>query len=287
LSLITAFDPWRSPLCTCPPKLTFNPYTGCDHKCVYCYASSYIPHFYNCRPKKNLLQRLKREAAKLKGELISIANSSDPYPTIEAEKGLTRRCLEILAKQNCRIQIITKSTTVLRDTDLLRRVPSMVAITITTDDLETAKTLEPNAPPPNERLKAAAKLIADGIPVAVRIDPIIPYVNENPETLVKALAETGVRHVTASTYKVKMDNWQRLSLAMPKTAEKLKPLYFEKGEKMGRYTYLPKALRIRLMENLAKLAKKHGLAFSTCREGIKGLNTATCDGSWLIKERKA
>jgi DNA repair photolyase len=287
LSLITAFDPWHSPLCTCPPKLTLNPYTGCDHKCVYCYASSYIPRFYNCRPKKDLLQRLKREAAKLKGELISIANSSDPYPTIEAEKGLTRRCLEILAKQNCRIQIITKSTTVLRDTDLLRRVPSMVAITITTDDLETAKTLEPNAPPPNERLKAAAKLIADGIPVAVRIDPIIPYVNENPETLVKALAETGVRHVTASTYKVKMDNWQRLSLAMPKTAEKLKPLYFEKGEKMGRYTYLPKALRIRLMENLAKLAKKHGLAFSTCREGIKGLNTTTCDGSWLIKERKA
>jgi DNA repair photolyase len=109
----------------------------------------------------------------------------------------------------------------------------MVAITITTDDLETAKTLEPNAPPPIERLKAAARLIAEGIPVAVRIDPIIPYVNENPETLVKTLAETGVRHVTASTYKVKMDNWQRLSLAMPKTAEKLKPLYFEKGEKMG------------------------------------------------------
>jgi len=163
----------------------------------------------------------------------------------------------------------------------------MVAITITTDNVETAKTLEPNAPPPTERLKAAASLIADGIPVAVRIDPIIPYVNDNPETLMKTLAETGVRHVTVSTYKVKMDNWQRLNLAMPKTAEKLKPLYFEKGEKMGRYTYLPKALRIRLMENLAKLAKKHGLAFATCREGLKGLNTATCDGSWLIKERKA
>ena len=287
MNLLSWFDPWRSPLCTCPPKLTFNPYTGCDHKCVYCYATSYIPHFYNCRPKKDLLQRLKREAAKLKGELISIANSSDPYPTVEAETGLTRRCLEILAQHNCRIQIITKSTTVLRDTDLLRRVPSMVAITITTDNVETAKILEPNAPPPTERLKAAASLIADGIPVAVRIDPIIPYVNDNPETLMKTLAETGVRHVTVSTYKVKMDNWQRLNLAMPKTAEKLKPLYFEKGEKMGRYTYLPKALRIRLMENLAKLAKKHGLAFATCREGLKGLNTATCDGSWLIKERKA
>jgi len=285
LSLITWFDPWRSPLCTCPPKLTFNPYTGCDHKCIYCYASSYIPHFYECRPKKDLLKRLEREAAKLKGELISIANSSDPYPTIEAEEGLTRRCLEILTRYNCRIQLITKSNIVLRDIDLLKRAPSMVAITVTTDDEETAKILEPYAPSPAERLKAAEGLIASDVPVAVRIDPIIPYVNENPETLVEALAQIGVRHITASTYKVKADNWQRLSLAMPKTAEKLKPLYFEKGEKIGRYVYMPKNVRLKLMEGLARLAKKYGVKFATCREGLKDLNTATCDGSWLIKEK--
>ncbi len=285
MNLLAWFDPWRSSLCTCPPKLTFNPYTGCDHKCIYCYASSYIPRFYDCRPKKDLLRRLEREAVRLKGELISISNSSDPYPTVEAETGLTRRCLEILARQNCRIQIITKSNIVVRDMDLLRLVPSMVALTITTDNAETAKILEPYAPPPLERLKTAEKLVDEGIPVAVRIDPVIPYVNENPETLVKAIAEIGVKHITASTYKVKADNWQRLNLAMPKTAEKLKPLYFEKGEKIGRYTYLPKDLRLKLMESLAKQAKKYGLKFATCREGLKGLNTATCDGSWLIKEK--
>lgn len=230
-----------------------------------------------------MVRRLEWEAAKLKGELVSIANSSDPYPTVEAEKGLTRRCLEILTRQNCKIQIITKSNIVLRDIDLLKRVPSMVALTITTDDEEIAKILEPNAPPPSERLKTVGRLVACGIPVAVRIDPIIPYVNENPETLVRALAEIGVRHITTSTYKVKADNWQRLSLTMPKTAEKLKPLYFEKGEKLGRYTYMPKTVRLRLMENLAKLAKKYELKFATCREGLKGLNTATCDGTWLIK----
>lgn len=162
----------------------------------------------------------------------------------------------------------------------------MVALTITTEDAETAKILEPYAPTPAERIKTAERLVAEGVPVAVRIDPIIPYVNENPETLVKILAEIGVKHVTASTYKVKLDNWQRLSLAMPKTAEKLKPLYFEKGEKLARYIYLPKSLRLRLLENLAKLAKKHGLKFATCREGLKGLNTAPCDGSWLIKENR-
>ncbi|MEM3797779.1 MAG: radical SAM protein [Candidatus Bathyarchaeia archaeon] len=284
MNLLTWFDPWRSPFCTCPPKLTFNPYTGCDHRCVYCYASSYIPRFYECRPKKDLLPRLKREAVKLKGELVSISNSSDPYPTVEAETGLTRRCIQILAECNCLIQIITKSSIVVRDIDLLKRVPSMVALTITTDDVETAKILEPYAPTPAERLKAAERLLAEDIPVAVRIDPVIPYVNENPESLVKAIAEIGVKHITASTYKVKADNWQRLSLAMPKLSEKLKPLYFEKGEKLGRHTYLPKILRLKLLENLAKLVKKHGLKFATCREGLKSLNTAaTCDGSWLLK----
>lgn len=270
-------------MCTCPPKLTFNPYTGCDHGCVYCYASSYIPKFFSCRPKKDLLPKLEREAGKLKGELISIANSSDPYPTIEAETGLTRGCLEILVRHDCKIQIITKSNIVIRDVDVLKKKPSMVALTITTEDEETAKILEPNAPPPSERLKTAARLLEEGIPVTVRVDPIIPYVNENPEALIKAIAELGVRHVTASTYKVKADNWQRLSLAMPKTAARLKPLYFENGEKIGRYVYLPKNLRRKFMTNVAELAKKYGLKFATCREGFTSLNMATCDGSWLIK----
>jgi len=233
-----------------------------------------------------LVLKLKREAAKLNGELISISNSSDPYPTIEAEKGLTRRCLEILAECNCSIQIITKSDIVLRDLDLLKRIPSMVALTITTDDDETAKIIEPYAPPPHKRLKAAEKLLIEGIPVIVRIDPMIPFINEAPETLIKALAEIGVRQITASTYKVKMDNWQRLSLAMPEIAEKLKPLYFERGEKLSRYIYLPKELRLKLLENVAKLAKEHGILFATCREGLRGLNTAlTCDGSWLLREK--
>ena len=107
--LLTVFDPWKSQLCTCPNKLTFNPYTGCDHGCLYCYASSYIPRFHDCRPKKNLLTRLKREATRLNGELVSISNSSDPYPRLEQEVGLIRKCLEILAKNCCRLQMSSGS----------------------------------------------------------------------------------------------------------------------------------------------------------------------------------
>jgi len=283
--LISKFDPWRSRLCTCPTKLTLNPYTGCDHHCLYCYASSYIPRFYDCRPKKDLVSRLRKEAVNLRGEIISISNSSDPYPVLEAETGLTRQCLEILSKQNCRIQIVTKSNLVVRDVDVLKKSRSMVALSITTDD-EISRLIEPNAPPSSERLKTAETLIGHGVPVAVRIDPIIPYVNDNCENLVKTLASLGITHITSSTYKIKPDNWQRISEALPKTAEKLKPLYFEKGERIGRYVYLPKDLRFRLMKRTGDLAAKYHMKFGVCREGFSHLNTATCDGSWVFNRFK-
>ena len=272
-------------MCTCPPKLTFNPYTGCDHACAYCYASSYIPKFFDCRPKKDLIQNLQREAAKLKGEIVSIANSSDPYPRMEAEQCLTRICLAILIQHDCRIQIITKSTLVTRDTDLLSKVPCTVALTITTDDDNTAKLIEPYAPPSTERLKTVEALISKGIPVSVRIDPIIPFVNDNPESLIATLASMGVKHMTSSTYKMKRDNWQRFAMAMPKAAEKLKPLYFDEGEKVGGYTLLPKALRLKLMSTVRRIAKENGMRFGVCRENLSQLNTATCDGSWLLPNR--
>ncbi|MCW4030780.1 MAG: radical SAM protein [Candidatus Bathyarchaeota archaeon] len=282
MALISRFDPWRSSMCTCPAKLTFNPYTGCDHGCVYCYASSYVPQFAKCRPKKGLLQRLQRESEKLKGETVSVANSSDPYPRLEATTRLTRKCLEILLESNCRIQINTKSNLVIRDNDLLCKMRSTVALTITTEDGEVAKLLEPHAPPPNHRLRAAQDLIDKGIPVSVRIDPVIPLVNDKPEKLVATLASIGVKHVTSSTYKIKQGNWRRFSNAMPVVAEKLKPLYFKKGEKIGGITLLPREIRLELMKKIRDLTSVNGMQFGVCREGLAHLNTAACDGSWLL-----
>jgi len=284
--LITSFDPWRSGLCTCPSKLTFNPYTGCDHQCTYCYASSYIPNFKDCRPKKDTLAMLKREAAKLKGETISISNSSDPYPRAEATEGLTRRCLEILAETNCKIQIITKSNIVTRDDDLLAKVPATVALTITTDDDNLAKILEPYAPSPSQRLRAAQDLTKAGIPVSVRIDPIIPSVNDQPQKLIATLAGIGVKHVTCSTYKAKADNWMRLSQALPKVMEQLKPLYFNEGERIGGSALLPRDYRFKILKGVRDVALAHGLQFGVCREGLAQLNTAACDGSWLMPKAK-
>jgi DNA repair photolyase len=225
---------------------------------------------------------LEHEAAKLKGETVSIANSSDPYPHLEAELGLTRECLRILNRSICRIQIITKSSLVTRDADLLREKPSTVAVTITTEDEETAKKLEPHAPTPNERLKAIETLIQKGIRVSARIDPIIPFVNDNPAKLIATLAETGVKHITASTYKAKRDNWQRFAAAMPEQAEKLKPLYWSQGERANGCALLPRDLRLKLLGEVRSMVLSHGMKFAVCREGLSQLNTACCDGSWLL-----
>jgi DNA repair photolyase len=284
--LISSFDPWRSGLCTCPPKLTFNPYTGCDHNCLYCYATSYIPNFKDIHPKKDLLATLKREAAKLNGEIISLCNSSDPYPQIEIQEGLTRRCLEILAESNCRIQIITKSNIVTRDDDLLSKVPATVALTITTDDDGLAKILEPSAPTPAQRLRAAQDLTKAGIPVSVRIDPIIPNINDQPKKLIAELAGIGVKHITASTYKAKPDNWTRLQAVFPYQTQILKPLYFSQGERVGGSVLLPKEFRFKLLKGVKDCAEGYGLKFGVCREGLAQLNTAPCDGSWMMPKRE-
>ncbi|MCL2359236.1 radical SAM protein [Candidatus Bathycorpusculum sp.] len=285
MPLISSFDPWRSGLCTCPSKLTFNPYTGCDHQCLYCYATSYIPNFKQIHPKKDCLTLLQREAIKLNGETISMCNSSDPYPKMETSEGLTRRCLKILAGCNCKIQIITKSNIVTRDDDLLCRLPATVALTITTDNEFIAKILEPNAPTPNQRIRTAQDLQKAGIPVSIRIDPLLPYINDQPQKLIKTLADIGIKHITCSTYKAKPDSWGRLCQALPKEMEQLKNLYFVEGEKVGGSTLLPIAYRYKLLKGIRDTALVQGMQFGVCREALHGLNTAVCDGSWLMPIR--
>jgi len=221
----------------------------------------------------------------LRGELVSISNSSDPYPRLEQETGLTRKCLEILAKSCCRLQIVTKSDLVTRDIDILQNVACVVSVTVLTLDDALSGKLEPGAPVSSRRLKAIETLVNNGIATTVRIDPLIPFVNDALDGLVGAVADLGALHVTCSSYKVKPDNWKRFSAVFPKVAEKLKNLYFVDGERIGRSTYLPETVRLGLIKKVKKLTEEHGLKFGCCREGLH-LNSIACDGSWAIQERK-
>jgi len=201
---------------------------------------------------------------------------------MEKELGLTRKCLEILSRQNCKIQIITKSNLVARDIDLLKRTNSMVAISLTTENDEVSRKLEPKAPLSSARIKAVETLTQREIAVCVRIDPLIPFLNDNPDKLIRTLASIGVKHITGSTYKVKTDNWRRFRAVFPGIAKQLEPLYFERGERMRGYRYLPREIRYSLMRKVKELTEQNGMKFGTCREGMSQLNSATCDGSWLL-----
>ena len=283
--VITPFDPWRGRLCTCPPKLSLDPYTGCQHGCLYCYASSYIRDFFRCRPKRRLLENVRRDLEKVKaGALISMSNSSDPYPPMEADLRLTRRCLEAFRGRGLRVLVVTKGTTVLRDLELLKELGAAVTVSLITLDAGLCRRLEPGAPSPSERLEVLSRLSEEGVPTGLRLDPIIPFLTDDQiEAVVREAVSAGVRHVVASTLKPRPDGWARLRKAFPEECERLDGLY-RNGMRVGGAMYLPSDLRRSLLERALKECIRAGITFSTCREGFPDLNRApTCDGSHLIR----
>ena len=181
--------------------------------------------------------------------------------------------------------MITKSHMVTRDVDILSKIKACVSITITTLNEEIAKKLEPKAPLPSKRIKALEILNEKGIPTVVRLNPTIPFLNEKEiEDIIEISASIGVKHLVSSTYKVRLDNWKRFSLAFPEISEKLKDFYFKYGERISNSFYLPKEIRFRLMKKVREACEKNKISFSCCREGFFELNTSeSCDGTHLIK----
>jgi len=285
MSLITRFDPWKGNLCTCPAKYSLSAYTGCSHSCLYCYASSYIRRFSQPREKKDFLKRLEKEIKKVpKGSLIAMANSSDPYLPLEKELKLTRQGLKIIKEYDLSLNIVTKSSLILRDLDILKGFKKIVvSISLTTLNKELAKKLEPYSCPPQERLRTVKELSLH-LPVVVRFDPLIYPLNiEEIEGAIREIKKSGAKQIITSTYKVKPDNFKRMTAAFPEHKELWQKLYLKQGERKGGYIYLPQTLRKDLINKVRKIALSQELKFSSCREGFGSLNTANCDGSSLLR----
>jgi len=286
LQYIRPFDPWRQgSLCTCPFKYTVNPYTGCAHGCLYCYASSYIRNFFNPRPKKDFLKVAARDLSKIPpGSIINISSSSDPYQPLEAELKLTRALLEAIPGGYV-VEVVTKSDLVARDADLLSRKASVVSLTVTTMDESLAARLEPRAPKPSRRIGTMETLSKAGVPVVLRLDPIVPGLNDDAESIravVEEAAQAGTRHVVTSVYKVKPDNVARVLSAFPDLEAKLRKLYWVEGERIHGYLYASRAYRVRVLKEVMKAAREHGLTFATCREGLLSPDPGVaCDGTHL------
>ncbi len=277
--LIKPFDPWKSPLCTCPEKYSLNPYTGCSHRCIYCY-STYIPNFYRLRVKKNLLPRVEKDLSKLpKRSPISMSNSSDPYPPLEKKLGLTRGVLKLLKEYEMDLMIVTKSDIVTRDIDLITEMNAAVSISLTTLDKKLASKLEPGAPEPMKRIEALRKLHSEGIPVILRLDPVIPGKTEREiENIIEECSF--VSHVVSSTLKLRFDSLKRMIENFP-DLEYYRQLY-AKGEKIQNSFYLPREYRWKILNRVKRACERYGLSYAFCREGFD-FKAKSCDGSHLIR----
>ncbi|MBE3582296.1 MAG: radical SAM protein [Thermoanaerobacteraceae bacterium] len=183
-----------------------NPYTGCSHGCLYCYASC-MTRFTGVREewgsfvgvKRNFVEVLARQLRRPKTGTVMLASVTDAYQPIEKKYGLTRSCLELLTRSRLQVSILTKSDLVIRDIDLLRTMPSAeVGFTITTLNDRLAGLLEPGASPPSRRLKALEKLAGSGVKTWVFVAPVIPGLTDSPEhllSLAKAARASGALEV--------------------------------------------------------------------------------------------
>ena len=288
--VVNAFDPWGNPLCTCPPKYSLNPYTGCSHFCLYCYATSYIG-LRPSTPKKDYKKRLLYDIAHVIDPRyhIDISTSSDPYPPEEEQYQLTRWSLEQLLPRGFKVLIITKGALVARDKELLSKGNAAVTMTITTLDTSLARKLEPGASLPRLRIQALEELSSNGVPVGIRLDPILPFLNDSRDSIrevLEAARLAGARFVVTSTYKAKPDNFKRIIEAFPELEKKYRELYRIRGERLYGYRYLPLEVRKRILLTVREEALRLGMEYATCREGFAHLHTApTCDGSHLIPNR--
>ncbi|RLG36026.1 MAG: radical SAM protein [Candidatus Alkanophagales archaeon] len=276
-------------MCTCPQKYSLHPYTGCSHKCLYCYATYYV-RYTDSKPKRDFLGRLKRDLNKADRRIpIVLSSSSDPYPPEEKEYKLTRGALRLLQRYGFKVLIMTKSDMVLRDMDIVKKDGICVSITITTLDRKLSKIIEPNAPSPDKRLSTLKELTKMNVRTIVRVDPIIPLLNDDPielRELVAVLAEYGVRHIVTSTYKFRLDSYKRLIEAFPEYSNTWKLLYVNRGVKVGSYRYLARSLREKLLRPIVHEASRLGLTYATCRERLitkEFFNSPTCDGTHLLR----
>jgi DNA repair photolyase len=188
---------------------SLNPYRGCEHGCIYCYARP--THSYlNLSPgldfetklvaKRNAAELLERELAArhYTPGLLMVGTNTDAYQPIERELKITRRILEVLTRTRHPFGLVTKSSLVERDLDLIAEAAkeqlASVSISITTLDAALARILEPRAASPQRRLRTVRTLAAAGVPVRVNLAPIIPFINEPEiERILQAAADAGAR----------------------------------------------------------------------------------------------
>jgi DNA repair photolyase len=253
---------------------TINPYRGCEFGCKYCYAR-YTHEFLERRgiddfeteiyAKQWNASSFATELRKLdRQESIAIGTATDPYQPAERRFELTRKMLQVFAKdRGRRVYLISKSDLIARDIDLFQQIAASnalhITITITTTDIALARTLEPMAPRPDLRLRALQKLSRAGITVGVNANPVIPMITDseaNLDAVAKAASRAGAKSFHGGLLFLKPCSRR---VFFPFLQERFPHLLERYAARYGKNAYL-KGDYVTMMEaRVATIRKRYGL----------------------------
>ena len=191
-------------------EASINPYRGCEHGCIYCYArptheylgfSAGLDFETKILVKEDAPELLRKELAsrRWKPKILAISGVTDPYQPIERRLELTRRCLEVLAEFRNPVMIVTKNQLVARDVDLFKQLAeysaAAVFVSVTTLDADLARVMEPRTSTPQNRLAAIETLASAGVPVGVMVAPTIPGLTDHEmHSIINAAVNAGARY---------------------------------------------------------------------------------------------
>ncbi|PJE25709.1 PA0069 family radical SAM protein [Pseudooceanicola antarcticus] len=190
-----------------PFDRSINPYRGCEHGCIYCFARP--THAYlglspgldfetRLVARPNAAEVLASELGKRSYKVapLAIGTNTDPYQPVDKSCGIMRDCLEVLWEHRHPVAIVTKGTGILRDLDILRKMAKLglvrVGISVTSLDRDLARRMEPRVPPPEKRLQVIRSLARAGVPVRAMVSPVVPGLTDAEiETILAACAGAG------------------------------------------------------------------------------------------------
>ena len=258
-----------------PFRWTINPYRGCTHSCHYCFARAF--HTYldlgvgddfatKIVVKTNLVDVLRRELAAPRwgGETIAMGTATDPYQHCEGRYRLTRGVLEALADFGNPLSMLTKSTMIVRDLDVFRRLSEVadvsVSMSVGTLDETVRRVVEPGTPPGRKRLEVLSRFSDAGIRTGVLVAPILPGLTDDDDHLdevVEACAAAGVSFAAPIALHVRASIREYVIPWVERTYPHLVPLY---RELYGTRAYAPKAYQEELKARFGRVRERHRLA---------------------------
>lgn len=262
-----------------PFRWSINPFRGCEHACVYCYARRYHEYLemdpgreFETRiiAKVNAPEVLRRELGRRswRREPVAIGTAVDPYQPAEGRYRITRRILEALLDFKTPCSLITKNTMILRDLDVLQALAAgpgcRVYFSITTLDARLVKEIEPDTPPPARRLEVLRALVRSGVPAGVILAPVLPALTDQPDSLeavVRAAAEHGACSLQTGVLRLEGATRAVYESFLARRYPVLLPYY----RSLYRTAYAPLAYQRRIQSQVRELARACGIGKDASR----------------------